>query len=174
MQLCQNSDELIATQPRHSVDRAGWQAKMASIEFWIPWRNAHGPIAQLDRSLVSKNSPDNSAKSFGDYTSMHSDIVRQVVCLMACTGRGRGGGGGAFFIMVSKIQLKPFWLAAQIYLKTTGIDVDYDSLYQEYMRTSHALLIICMDLIAFWMNLVGAVVTLLCVTVLRHRYRAKT
>ena len=21
---------------------AGWQAKMASIEFWIPWRNAHG------------------------------------------------------------------------------------------------------------------------------------
>ena len=22
--------------------RAGWQAKMASIEFWIPWHNAHG------------------------------------------------------------------------------------------------------------------------------------
>ena len=25
----------------HSVDLAGWQAKMASIEIWIPWRNAH-------------------------------------------------------------------------------------------------------------------------------------
>ena len=25
------------------VDRAGWQAKMASIELWIPWRNAHTP-----------------------------------------------------------------------------------------------------------------------------------
>ena len=32
-----------ATQSSHFVDRAGWQAKMASIEFWIPWRNAHGP-----------------------------------------------------------------------------------------------------------------------------------
>ena len=32
-----------ATQSSHLVDRAGWQAKMASIEFWIPWRNAHGP-----------------------------------------------------------------------------------------------------------------------------------
>ena len=31
----------IATQSSHSVDRAGWQAKMASIEFWIPWRDAH-------------------------------------------------------------------------------------------------------------------------------------
>ena len=32
-----------ATQPSHSVDRAGWLAKMASIEVWIPWRNSHGP-----------------------------------------------------------------------------------------------------------------------------------
>ena len=32
------------TQSSHFVDRAGWQAKMASIEFWIPWCNAHGPI----------------------------------------------------------------------------------------------------------------------------------
>ena len=31
----------IVTQPSHSVDRAGWQAKMASIEFWIPCRIAH-------------------------------------------------------------------------------------------------------------------------------------
>ena len=28
-------------QSSHSVDLAGWQAKMASIEIWIPWRNAH-------------------------------------------------------------------------------------------------------------------------------------
>ena len=28
---------------RHSVDLAGWQAKMASIEIWIPWGNAHKP-----------------------------------------------------------------------------------------------------------------------------------
>ena len=27
----------------HSVDSTGWQAKMASIELWIQWRNAHGP-----------------------------------------------------------------------------------------------------------------------------------
>ena len=36
-----------ATQSSHFVDRAGWQAKMASIEFWIPWRNAHGPHSSL-------------------------------------------------------------------------------------------------------------------------------
>ena len=32
-----------ATQSSHTVDRAGWQAKMASIEFWIPWHNVHKP-----------------------------------------------------------------------------------------------------------------------------------
>ena len=32
-----------ATQFSHVVDRAGWQAKMASIEFSMPWCNAHGP-----------------------------------------------------------------------------------------------------------------------------------
>ena len=25
------------------LDRAGWQAKVASIECWIPWRDAHSP-----------------------------------------------------------------------------------------------------------------------------------
>ena len=30
-------------QSSHSVDLTGWQAKMASIEIWIPWRNAHKP-----------------------------------------------------------------------------------------------------------------------------------
>ena len=37
----------LATQSSHSVDRAGWQAKMASIEFWIPWRNAHKPHSDM-------------------------------------------------------------------------------------------------------------------------------
>ena len=31
-----------ATQPIHVVDRAGWLAKMVSVEFWIQRRNAHG------------------------------------------------------------------------------------------------------------------------------------
>ena len=30
-------------QSSHSVDLAGSQAKMASIEIWIPWRTAHKP-----------------------------------------------------------------------------------------------------------------------------------
>ena len=33
----------------HFVNRAGWQAKMDSIEFWIPWCNthAHFPLARV-------------------------------------------------------------------------------------------------------------------------------
>ena len=38
-----HSSHHLATQSSHSVDRAGWHAKMTSIEFWIPWRNAHSP-----------------------------------------------------------------------------------------------------------------------------------
>ena len=38
-----HSSHHFATQSSRSVDLAGWQAKMASIEFWIPWRNAYGP-----------------------------------------------------------------------------------------------------------------------------------
>ena len=30
-------------QSSHSVHLTGWQAKMAAIEIWIPWRNAHKP-----------------------------------------------------------------------------------------------------------------------------------
>ena len=30
-------------QSSHSVDLAGWHAKMASIEIWIPWRNVRKP-----------------------------------------------------------------------------------------------------------------------------------
>ena len=38
-----HSSHEIANQSSRPVHRTGWQAKMASIEFWIPWRNAHGP-----------------------------------------------------------------------------------------------------------------------------------
>ena len=34
---------LFATQSSHFVDRAGWQAKMASIGFWTPCRDARKP-----------------------------------------------------------------------------------------------------------------------------------
>ena len=42
--ICQRS-HLLATQSSHFVilDRAGWQAKLASIEFHVPWRNGHAP-----------------------------------------------------------------------------------------------------------------------------------
>ena len=52
----------IATQASHCVDAAGWQAKMASIELWIQWCNAHGPHS-LQQSVtgvwnwVKKNCP---------------------------------------------------------------------------------------------------------------------
>ena len=39
-------------QSSYSVDLAGWQAKMASIEIWIPWRNAHKPLSCSSSSLV--------------------------------------------------------------------------------------------------------------------------
>ena len=42
--LCQYvSSHDFATQSSHSVDLAGWQAKMASSEIWIQSRNAHKP-----------------------------------------------------------------------------------------------------------------------------------
>ena len=31
-----HSSHVFVTQSSHSVDRAGWQAKMAAIGFWIP------------------------------------------------------------------------------------------------------------------------------------------
>ena len=34
-----------ATQSSHSVDRAGQQAEMATIEFWKPWCNVHRPYS---------------------------------------------------------------------------------------------------------------------------------
>ena len=38
-----HSSHVFGWQSSHSLDLAGWQAKMASIEIWIPWRNVHKP-----------------------------------------------------------------------------------------------------------------------------------
>ena len=51
-----------ASQSSHFVDRAGWHAKMASIEFWIPWRNAHGP--HFGGQQFSLNENDTASKKF--------------------------------------------------------------------------------------------------------------
>ena len=42
--LIRHRSQEIATQPWHSVDRAGWQVEMASIEFWFPWRVRMAPV----------------------------------------------------------------------------------------------------------------------------------
>ena len=44
-----------ATQSSHFVDRAGWQAKMASIELWIPRRYAHSPHSHQTMVLFSNS-----------------------------------------------------------------------------------------------------------------------
>ena len=36
-------------QSSHSVDLAGWQAKMASIQIWIPLHNAHKPHCVINK-----------------------------------------------------------------------------------------------------------------------------
>ena len=41
-----------ATQSCRSVDLAGRQAKMVSIENWMPWRNAHNPILQTSVNVA--------------------------------------------------------------------------------------------------------------------------
>ena len=48
-----HSSHEIATQPSHFVDRAGWQAKMASVDFWILLRNAHRPhrVQSVDKFI---------------------------------------------------------------------------------------------------------------------------
>ena len=46
-------DFATCTQSSHFVDLAGWQAKMASIGFWIPWRNAHKPHCRQRKIGVS-------------------------------------------------------------------------------------------------------------------------
>ena len=50
------SSHEIATQSSHSVDRAGRQTKMASIEFWIPWRSVYKPhCGPNSTTSLSKN-----------------------------------------------------------------------------------------------------------------------
>ena len=84
-----------ATQSSHSMDRAGWQAKKASIEFWIPWRNAHKPhalaISASTQQFLGTTGKDTSIYSLGhwnqwsaatDHTSWTSIRWRQTINLI--------------------------------------------------------------------------------------------
>ena len=72
-------------QPSHSVDRAGWQAKMASIEFWIPLRNAHRPHCkktQISLQAAERKPTEtlpNTAHLFTDNASAFRAVVDQAV-----------------------------------------------------------------------------------------------
>ena len=50
VQICSSSQDFAMTglQSSHSVHKAWWQAKMASIEIWIPWHTVHRPHNLLD------------------------------------------------------------------------------------------------------------------------------
>ena len=62
-----HSSHAFGWQSSHSVDLAGWQAKMASIDIWIPWRNAHKPHCRtkdqtedVSKTRLSSRRMDNS------------------------------------------------------------------------------------------------------------------
>ena len=55
-----------ATQSSHAVYRAGWQAKMAFIELWIPWRNAHNCHKQGFITQCLYNRSQSSGKTLTD------------------------------------------------------------------------------------------------------------
>ena len=55
-----------STQSSHSVDGAEWQAKMASINFCIPWRNAHGPHHKEQNALTESQQHLISRKKSSD------------------------------------------------------------------------------------------------------------
>ena len=62
-----------ATQSSHSLDRAVWQAKMASIEVWIPWCNAHGPhCASVGRFCFKRPQTISSAKYDFRHQTLHT------------------------------------------------------------------------------------------------------
>ena len=63
-----HSIQEIATQSSHSVDRAGWQAKMASIELWIPSCNADGPHQKESGSEKKKKKKETVCVS-GSFSS---------------------------------------------------------------------------------------------------------
>ena len=66
-----HSSHDFATNSCHSVDLAGWQAKIASIEFWIPWRNAHKPYSKEIGEACA------SAKQMGSHWSIVIEMNTQ-------------------------------------------------------------------------------------------------
>ena len=113
-------------QSSHSVDLAGWQAKMASIEIWIPWRNAHKPhlwklIMKCQNHQFTKfisllkfpglqlflyTSPGVSIDISNSTMTCHRLLELKILFFR---------WGHVHHIMASKIQWKPFWLATQLY-----------------------------------------------------------
>ena len=68
-----HDSHLFATQSSHFVNRAGCQAKMASIEFCIPWRNGHKPHWSL---CVCMFWNVHSMLAFSPHQSTHIDWSR--------------------------------------------------------------------------------------------------
>ena len=54
-----HSSHVLGWQSSHSVYLAGWQVKMASIEIWIPWRNAHKPHSASTSGFLTSYSEMN-------------------------------------------------------------------------------------------------------------------
>ena len=85
--VCHSSHKF-ATQSSHSVDRAGCHAKMATLEFWIPWRSAD-PISgikfKVNVSFLCRLSQRSLASSLG---GVHHEWVRlgetQLLISSAC------------------------------------------------------------------------------------------
>ena len=68
-----------ASQPSHFVGRTGWQAKMASIEMWTPWRNAHGPqcVWRLGHDSWHRSNFSGKVESHSD---MHTYLCQSKEC----------------------------------------------------------------------------------------------
>ena len=67
----------IATQPSHSVDRAGWQAKIATTELWIPWRNAHKWLWAAPQDEWKCEKKNNSMRMSTDLGDLGDQIDRK-------------------------------------------------------------------------------------------------
>ena len=136
-----HSSHEVSTQPSHSVDRAGWQAKMASIEFWIPWHNAHGPhwsswhtcwrwtsivlscftFAVSVSSLYWPSSVSVCGINFQPLDLFFAMFCAKTFLCNQLMWHVRTpfptipGWGFTQYAMVSTFQWKPFWLATQLY-----------------------------------------------------------
>ena len=67
-------------QSSHSVDLAGWQAKMASIEIWIPWRNAHKPHWNPSKIMMSLVNTGGFNKASMTVTAFFDQWVSDTTC----------------------------------------------------------------------------------------------